>query len=303
MNIILYMFLILMGGSSYLAVHYVVAAFPPLFGAMVRIGTATLLITLYAWRTKNLLWPRGRLALLCMITGLMTLAIPSSLIFWGQTKVAPALAAIILCSAPLFTVIALPFFDRKMATSIYQKTGVLLGFSGITLTFLPKIQRSAHAELLGLFAILGAAISFGIVTAILQPLTQKVKGPVLLVYQGIPAFFVLVLLSRLAGPWPSWSFFIGETQALVALGYLAVVLTVVGYIVWFHLIKTLGSITTATAAYFNPLVAILLDIIILHHSPNWQAVTGTIIIICGVALTKYKPRARTPIPFNNPELP
>ncbi|PIR21428.1 MAG: hypothetical protein COV45_01385 [Deltaproteobacteria bacterium CG11_big_fil_rev_8_21_14_0_20_47_16] len=287
MNTLLYILLILITGSSFLAIHYVVLAYPPIFGAMIRVGLATLLILPYAWKTNRNNWPRGHLAMRCMMTGFFCLTIPSALIFWGQTVVAPAPAAIILCSSPIFATLAEPLFDRPSSPTLQQWIGIVLGFCGILFVLSPRLMVDSHTKLWGLLAILGASISFGIVIPILHPITKRVSSSVLLVYQGIPAFLMLAILSRAIEKWPTWTTIISDTQTLVAMGYLALVVIVLGYIIWFQLIKTLGTVTTASAAFFYPIVAIVLDALFLHRIPYWQSFVGTAIIIGGVALTKW----------------
>ena len=66
--------------------------------------------------------------------------------------------------------------------------------------------------------------------------------------------------------------------------YLAVIVTILGMALWFHLIKTVGPATASSIHLLNPVVGLLLSAAILGDSIGATDVIGSIIIAAGLAI-------------------
>jgi drug/metabolite transporter (DMT)-like permease len=74
-----------------------------------------------------------------------------------------------------------------------------------------------------------------------------------------------------------------SAASLAALLANAVVATALGFVVYFHLIRTIGSMGTASVGYLKPAVGVLIGCALMGESLTWTAAGGLIAILIGVA--------------------
>jgi drug/metabolite transporter (DMT)-like permease len=77
--------------------------------------------------------------------------------------------------------------------------------------------------------------------------------------------------------------FAPSAASLAALLANAVVATALGFVVYFHLIRTIGSMGTASVGYLKPAVGVLIGCALMGESLTWTAAGGLIAILIGVA--------------------
>jgi drug/metabolite transporter (DMT)-like permease len=74
---------------------------------------------------------------------------------------------------------------------------------------------------------------------------------------------------------------LAAAAALIALGVLP---TGLGYVIYFTLIRRIGTTRSLTVTYLMPFVAIALGVIFLDESVRPAAATGLVLILLGVAI-------------------
>lgn len=286
MNVCLFLFLTCAWGGAYLGIHYVIAVYPPFFAAALRVLCSTALMLPFAWvalRRANL--SRGTIVR-CAMSGLIFTGGGFSLLFWGQRFVAPAVASILIAATAIFLALIVPFVDRGARVTRQQWVGILLGFLGVALVFIPRLRDGDVAHLLGLLAILGTALCYAIGAAMLQPITRTVPGRVIYVWQGVAAGSFLLLLSALTETWPSRAMIAHAAAANYALGFLIIVPSTIAFLIYYHLIRVWGSVAATTTVFTVPLVSLLLDVVALRQVPAWPVLVGAVIIFSGVYRVK-----------------
>jgi len=135
----------LLWGWTYFFGKLALAELGPLTLVLGRVGIAALALDLCVWAAGHRL-PRalrawGAFALLGALNNL----IPFSLIFWGQTRIASGLAAILNASTPLFTAVLAHLLTRDERLTPGRLAGVLLGLGGVAL----MVGPAALAGMLG----------------------------------------------------------------------------------------------------------------------------------------------------------
>lgn len=273
-------------GGSYLAIRYMVEAFPPIFGAVLRVACTAVIMA--AWlRAREGRWVlRGRYWGYGALVGIFSMGLSWGLLFWGELHVAPAVSAILVATTPIFTALFLPLIDRRIPLGPRQRFGIPLGFLGVVLVFVPHLGAERHDTMWGLLAVLATAVLYGIATALQQPLSRRVGAQRALLWQCIGALLCLVPLSWLAEPWPTWAALAGASRGLWALLYLTICSTVLAFQGWYYLIRMKGSVVASTVVYCAPVVSVLLDALVLRTVPHWSALVGATIIFASVALTQ-----------------
>ena len=77
--------------------------------------------------------------------------------------------------------------------------------------------------------------------------------------------------------------------SIVALLVNAFVATALGFVIYFRLIRTIGSIGTASVGYLKPAVGVLIGCTLMGEALTWTAVTGLLAILLGVAANQSMP--------------
>ncbi len=75
-----------------------------------------------------------------------------------------------------------------------------------------------------------------------------------------------------------------SAASLTALAGNAVGATALGFIIYFRLVRTIGSMRTASAGYIKPAVGVLIGFMIFGEVLTWTMALGLIAILIGVAL-------------------
>jgi drug/metabolite transporter (DMT)-like permease len=79
-----------------------------------------------------------------------------------------------------------------------------------------------------------------------------------------------------------------SAASLAALLANAVVATALGFVVYFRLIRTIGSMGTASVGYLKPGVGVLIGYALMEECLTWTAGAGLIAILIGVAAVNQK---------------
>lgn len=284
-NIISFLLITLFWGGSFLGIGIAVKDFPPFFAAFLRVFIAFLLITGY------LLWKRGRIERpviwkQAMASGLCAMGIPWIFLFWGEKHVAPAIAAILNGTVPIFTVLLAPLLTPQERQNRTQWLGVALGFAGVLLIFLPQIGENSILELKGMFALLLMAFFYGISILWTRRISGRITATVNLHYQSLSACIFLLIASLI---WEvPHQHFVWSIRAFLAIAYLGVFSTTIAWILFFRLLKNVGSVQASATTYCVPLIALTLDFFFWDKWIHLYQGIGAMIILLSVFLVHQR---------------
>ncbi len=279
----------LMWGGSFLAIRFSIDAFPPFAAASMRVGIATAIMwLLMTWRREN----ETTRAVVCHLLGIgcFTLGIPWALLFWGEQFVSPALSSIINSTTPIFTVVITALFTTHEEIRWNKWAGVVVGFVGVVVIFLPALMRGEEGRLLGMAAIVGMAICYAVGIVWLKHVAHRVAPAPAFFYQGIGALVLLVPLSLFA----EWGSFASSRwtsiEGWIAISYLGVFSTALAQLIFFVLVREWGSVKASAVTYFIPLVAVMLDWIVFGTWVSVYALIGGAVVLVGVRLIHVRAR-------------
>lgn len=288
-NFLLFSLLALFWSGSFITIHFSVAAFSPLFGAMMRIFIGLVFLTLIMWQQQFSFGVPKTIYWRLIIVALLAQGIPFACLFMGETAIAPAIAGIINSTTPIWAlVINVIFLKEYDQLTIKKMTGLLIGIVGITLIFWPMLQhQKTHDTLTGLLLVLIMAISYAL-GAILNKrlLFGRASIPLQanLWHQTLVNFVFLSVISLLFKQWPTWQHFTHAHVALWSLLYLGLFSTAIAWIIFFHLLHAWDAVRASSVMYLVPLLAILWDQIFLHTIPPAVELYGAAAILLGVVL-------------------
>lgn len=288
----------LVWGSTYLAIRVAVhpahgIGLPPLLAASVRFGVAgavMLAITVRRPAADGRPDPLGkRQWIAATIVGTSLLLGGNGLVSLAEKRVASGPAAVIIATVPIWAALvgALTGQDR---VTLRHGAGLALGFAGVAALVVGS--GSGRADATGVLVLVGAALSWaaGSVWSRTAPLVRR---PLVMTGMEMLCGGVACALAGVAG---------GElgqlhldrvpAQSWFAVGYLAIVGSMIGYTAYVWLLGNAPLSLVTTYAYVNPLVAVVLGAVLLHEHLGARTAIATVAIVSGVVLMVQRPRSR-----------
>lgn len=213
--------------------------------------------------------------------GLLNNVIPFTLIVVGETHIASGLASILNATTPIFTVLAGHWLTANERLTWGKIVGVVAGFAGVAVLIGPAaLAGLGSGDILGEAACLLAAVSYAFAGIYgrrfrgLDPIkvaTGQVTGSTLVL---IP----LVLL--VDHPWTLPMPGTGVWGAMIGI---AVLCTVIAYILYFRILATAGATNLLLVTFLLPASALLLGCLVLSESIEPRAFGGLALIGLGLA--------------------
>jgi drug/metabolite transporter (DMT)-like permease len=213
-----------------------------------------------------------------MFLGIVSTALPFTLIAWGETKIDSGVAAIGNGSMPIFVaILAIRFRASERATGS-RLFGVLLGLLGVgVLTGVNP--KGGWWGVAGTLAVVLAGASYAVATLYTQGLLDNIHNDVLAATSVTWGAIFLAPVGAVQAPshFPSW----GVVAAILALALLG---TVAGQLIYFRMIYRYGSARASLVVYLLPVTALFYGALFLSESISIAAIVGLVLILTGTAL-------------------
>lgn len=262
----------LIWGSTFLAVRYVLEAFPPLAMSGARFALAGLLLLLYVRKPATLKQWRSAL-----IMGTLLLSTGTGLVAWAEQTVSSGQAALVNATTPIW--IALWSFYRRGYPGHATVAGIVLASLGLL-----SLMQDPGSFNLGTMAILIASISWTAAT-LLSPHLDKpassvqFSGMTMLLAGAVLTTLSVLTQESMNGPI--------TFSAVAAWLYLVFAGSLVGMTAYTWLLRHSSAGLVATHTYVNPVVAVALSALVGEALPQ-TAGLAILLIIAGVILLTVK---------------
>lgn len=279
--------LAILWGSSYLFIKLALATIPPLTLIALRAVVAALLLVLVVLHRRHQFpadtasW--GHL----IVQSLLTATLAWILLVWGQQYVDSGLAGVLNSTSPIFVFFITFFWTRHERVSWRRFLGAFLGIVGVMLIIGTDALEGLGQEVLAQLSILAGAAVYG-AAAIYGRRLGHLPPTVTAASTMILASLCLVPLALFFDrPWtlsPS-------LESLGAALMLATFCTAGALLIYFRLMRTLGSLGVASQAYLRSGVSVLLGIVVLGEQLTCIIAMGLAAVIVGVAAINWPARS------------
>jgi drug/metabolite transporter (DMT)-like permease len=216
-----------------------------------------------------------------LVMGLLNNVIPFSLIVWGESKVAPGLAAVLNATTPFFTVIIAHAFTANERLSWNRLAGALTGLLGVAALVGMDSVKSLGGDLIMQLAIVLAAVFYGF-SAVWARRFSNMPPIVNAASQTAASSFMLLPL-MLVFDHP-WALPMPSHLALFSQLGLSLLCTAVAYILFFTILKRAGSTNISLVTFLVPISAIILGAVLLNEQVTLNHILGMAVIGVGLAL-------------------
>ncbi len=268
-------------GGSFFFSKVAIAEVPPLTVVLARvaIGAVGLFIYLRATRQTIPVTLTAWAAFLGM--GALNNLIPFSLIFWGQTQIASGLAAILIATTPIFSILVAHVLTTDERMTPAKGAGILLGFMGVALLMAGTAFQARAIPVLAVLACLGAALSYGFAGVFGRRFRRMGIAPATVAFGQVAATTAMMipLVVLVDASWRLAMPSLTTAGALVGLGLLS---TALAYIIFFHILAVGGAINSSLVTLLVPVSAILLGSVFLGERMALNHFAGMALIALGM---------------------
>jgi drug/metabolite transporter (DMT)-like permease len=275
---LLLMVLSVLWGGAFFFVGVIVKTVPPLTVVLYRSGLAALALLVYLVLCGGRIPTSPRLWGGFMGLGILNSLLPHSLITWGQGHIASGLAAILVSTTPLFSVVLTHFLSHEERITPGRVAGVLLGMGGVIVLIGPEALSGLGQHGLGQLAILGAALSYA--CGGIYGRRFRALSPVLTSAGQLAGTMVLVLPLALVWERP-WT----VQPSLVVWGAmlgLALLSTALASLLFFRLLAVAGVTNVMLVNFLVPVSALLLGTLALGEQLDVTVFAGMALIFIGL---------------------
>ena len=194
--------------------------------------------------------------------------------------------SLIVCTAPLWTALAMSLVDRRERMSRRAAIGSLLAFAGMVLVVLNGrfvLRLSPRGDLLA-FAAAWLWVFYSMAV-------KRLAGryPALFITRKVFFYGLLTILPVFAfRPFAVTTEMLARPAVWGNLLFLGVAASMGCYLIWTAALQHLGTMRATNYIYFNPLVTLLAAAAVLDERITAIAAVGAVLILAGVWLAERK---------------
>jgi drug/metabolite transporter (DMT)-like permease len=222
-----------------------------------------------------------------VLAAILNAVIPYILISWGETAITSGDAAILNATTPLFTtMIGYGLGSRAGADRLppVRALGVLVGFVGVAVLVTGSRQAGSADPTLGWLghgAVLVAAASYAVAGLYARRAFAGLPTLVPAVGQNVAAALILIPPTLVVAPLTH----VPPPEVLLSLLALGLGGTALAYVLYFHLLATVGATRTLLVTYLLPVTTLIYGALLLGEDVGVQAVLGLALVLAGIAIT------------------
>src|ERR1700682_6543258 len=217
-------------GSTWLFIKLGLADLPPITFAGIRFALASLILMLMVL-ARRAAWPRTRRDwTLIAVVGVLQFSLNYGLVFWGEQYISSGLAALLQSTLPAFGLIIAHYYLPGEPMTSAKIAGVAMGVIGVGVVFSNQLQVSGPKALWGSAALVLSAFCAAYSNVLVKAYGLNLQPSVLAAGQMLFGLIPLLLIGiPLEGNPLNYHW---TPRAFIALGYLAVVGSVIAFLLY-----------------------------------------------------------------------
>ena len=258
------------------------------FAAMLRmvLALACALLVLALWRIPLALHARAVRSYLCAGLGIF---LAMSCVYWASTRIESGLMSVIFGLSPLMTSALAAWWLGENSFSPVPMLGMLLGVIGLSVVLLDQgltVQAGfavgGVARLIGVVGNSASLVGLKVIADDSHPMATT-TGALLV---AAPLFFLLWYVDD--GTWPTQL----SLRGTLSIVYLGVLGSVVGFAMYYYIIRHMSSASVALILVITPLLALLMGKLFNAEQLPPGVWFGALLIGLGLLLHQWQPRVR-----------
>jgi len=278
-------------GSTWLFIKLGLEDLPPLTFAGIRFVIACLLLFAFI-RFRGVKLPTSKDDwLLLAVTGVLSFTLNYGLLFWGEQFISSGLAAVLQATIPAFGLVIAHFYLPGERMTWARIFGVALGVCGVGIVFSNQLALSGGRALAGCGALVFSSFFVAYSNVLVKARGKNLEPSVIAAGQ---MFFGMIPLLLVGIPLEGNPLkFHWTLMSVVAMFYLAIVGSVLAFLLYYWLIHNMDVTKSMLIALVTPVVAVVLGMIVLREQLNWRTIAGGATIMLGIAFIVVEKARKT----------
>jgi drug/metabolite transporter (DMT)-like permease len=289
----------LVWGSTYLAIRIGVESFPPLILAGLRHLTVGLFLYPILRRTTGIKPTPGNWRT-AVVTGALLLFVGNGGVSWAEQTVPSGIAALLVATVSLWLVIVdwlRPGGVRPVPRVIM---GLVMGFAGMVLLVGPAhLGGAERVDPRGAAVLVIASLAWACGSLYSKHGGMPSSAMLGVAMQSSAGGLILLIVALFTGEFRGLHLAAISVRSWVALGYLIVFGSGIGFSAYIYILQKSTAARVATYAFVNPVVALFLGWLIADESITLRTVIAAAVILTAVILVITAPH-RKPTPVTAP---
>src|ERR1700733_14756073 len=283
-TILAFAIIYLVWGSTYFAIRIGVREVPPFLLAAMRFLVAG--VVLYGWTiARGERSPSGRQWASVCLLALLIFVLDYGLLFWAEKRVPSGVAAVMMATIPAFMILSEIVILKSQRLTVKLAIALLVGIAGVAILVGHSMNRDeAPVSPAGACALIVGAISWSIASALTRKLQLPAAKTMSSAAQMLAGGILRTLTAAALGEFHDFHFQAVSERAWLALAYLIVAGSILGFTAYVWLIHHESPTRVGTYAYVNPVVAVLLGYFLGGEVIGLRTVLGTLFVLVSVVV-------------------
>ncbi|PYX38646.1 MAG: hypothetical protein DMG75_03295, partial [Acidobacteria bacterium] len=279
---------------------------PPFLLAAMRFLVAGLV--LYGWMiAQGERSPSKRQWMSASLLAVLIFVLDYSLLFWAEERVPSGIAAVMMATIPVFMALSEIIFLRTQRLTVRLGLALLIGIAGVGVLMSRSLNLGgAPINPVGAVALIIAAMSWSVASALTRKLPLPASKVMSSGAQMLAGGLFLALTAASLGEFRNFHPSTVSGGAWLALLYLNVAGSIIGFTAYVWLIHHESPTKVGTYAYVNPVVAVLVGYFLGGEALGLRTILGTLFVLISVVVITMtpakKPVATLPAGEDTPEV-
>jgi drug/metabolite transporter (DMT)-like permease len=271
--------LALLFGSAFFWIKLAVRELPPFTLVALRLSIAGVGLAVAMRLSGQRVSRAPRVLAAYGVMAVLNTALPFTLIAWGQAGVDSALAAILVGTMPLFTVLVAHVWLDDERMTVPRVVGLLVGFVGVVVLLGREAGSGARPE--GVLAILAASACYAAAAAFARkrlreepPLAQATM--VVVIAAGLSWLGVVAVERPLVVPL--------SPVTWLAVTWLGLAGSFLAYLLYFGLLAVWDATRVSVVQYVAPVIGVVLGVVVLGEAADWRLLTSGALVLTAIPI-------------------
>jgi drug/metabolite transporter (DMT)-like permease len=282
----------LVWGSTFLAIRVGVREVPPFLLAAMRFLVAGLV--LYVWMiAQGERSPSPRQWIAAFLLASMIFVLDYGSLFWAEQRVPSGIAAVMLATIPVFMALAEIVFLGTQRMTLRLALAFVVGIVGVAVLMSRSFNLGGTPiDTKGAIALMAAAISWSVASVLTRKLPLPDSKVMSSAAQMLAGGILLTLAAGALGEFRNFHPASVSRGAWLALAYLIVAGSIIGFTAYVWLIHHESPTKVGTYAYVNPVVAVLLGYFLGGEALGPRTILGTLCVLASVVVITTAPKKK-----------
>jgi drug/metabolite transporter (DMT)-like permease len=276
-------------GSTFLAIRIGVHEVPPFLLAAMRFVVSG--GVLYGWMiARGERSPSGRQWLSVFLIALLIFVFDYGLLFWAEQRIPSGIAAVMMATIPVFMALSEIIFLRTQKLTLRLSLALLIGMGGVAVLMSHSLNLGgAPIDRAGALALLIAAVSWSTASILTRKLPLPPSKVMSSGTQMLAGGLLLTLAAAGLGEFRGFRPWTISQGAWLALLYLIVLGSIIGYTAYVWLLHHESPTKVGTYAYVNPVIAVLVGYFLGGEALGLRTILGSLFVLISVVVITTTP--------------